>query len=597
MDHWNNLAEGWPDVLFALDHNTNIKTIEGNLTGLWKYEPVELIGIPFFRLFDKNVQDFLESFFKSGENTVIHKASALDKSGDTFPINVHIINFSGQFIAWVKRPSNNNKLNLDLLLPVVNHELKNPLNSIIGISNLLLQKAPREDQRELLQALKFSAENLQVLANDILDYANMETGNMKIENDDFDLRSLINSIQKSFLHLAISKGISFGVQVHDEVPEFVRGDSTRLSQILYNLVGNAFKFTDKGTINMEVSSEMEKSRHIMFFKVSDTGIGIGEDKINKIFLPFEQAGIEKKYGGMGLGLSIINTLVQLLKGKIKVESQLGKGSTFMVWLPFMKTRGKTPHPVPYRIKYQGLENIKLLYIEDLESNQLLMREYGALMGFKADFAISCQMGLIKLQENNYDIVLLDLNLPDEDGYAFAAKIRDTVNSGENIPIIAVTADRVAIEKLEVFGINDIIMKPVLPDELFNKLIKHINKDEKLLGVRKKMAGFDLFDPLYGDKPQEYKSLLYLMIQEYRHFKTTLLVALKNKDQKKFTEIVHGMRSNLSALGLIEFIDYLEKIKNQVGESGNQKKSRVITELSVLFNQLEDLLNGKINQLG
>jgi len=365
-------------------------------------------------------------------------------------------------------------------LSTISHELRTPMNAVIGISNLLLEEEPRPDQAENLRILKFSANNLLALINDLLDLNKIEAGKLDILPKDFDLEHSLNDIKKTHSLRASNKGVELIVNVEKDVPKILVGDAHRLNQILNNLVGNAVKFTDKGKIEIRVKALMAVDSKVeLNFTVKDTGIGIHADKLLHIFDAFSQASAitNRIYGGTGLGLAITKRLIELQGGKISVISETSKGSTFVFNLSFKKSE-KAALPKEEEVKYYtGLSGIRILLVEDNKVNQKVAGKFLAKWDAVVDIADNGKDALEMIKSDSYDVVLMDLLMPVMDGYEATKQLRKN-KKFETLPIIALTASAMSHEREKAFecGVNDYICKPFVPSELYNKIAKYAYSD-------------------------------------------------------------------------------------------------------------------------
>jgi CheY-like chemotaxis protein len=342
------------------------------------------------------------------------------------------------------------------------------------MSHLLIDDSPLPKQQENLHILKFSAENLMLLINDVLDFTKIETGNIDLEKTKVDLRDLVQSIVGSMQYKTTEKNIYLNQNIDGEVPELVIGDRTRLSQILLNLVGNAVKFTETGGVTVDLKVVEQNSKNIKVrFAVSDTGIGIANNKLNTIFESFKQADTDttRKYGGTGLGLAISKRLIELHGSQINVESKSGKGSTFWFTLTFNRTNNKKSNNTNVET---GL-NIKVLVVDDNQINRLLINKILTKWGATIDFAENGLQAVSKVEANKYDVVLMDIHMPEMGGLEATQVIRSKSDPYfQELPIIALTASMLNSQmgEIGVAGMNDYILKPFEPKTLFDKLSKY-----------------------------------------------------------------------------------------------------------------------------
>jgi len=362
----------------------------------------------------------------------------------------------------------------------MSHEIRTPLNSILGFTNVLLKTDLGEKQKEFVQAIKTSGDSLIFLINDILDLAKVNAGKMTFEKKPFQIKKSITLIQNSFDLIVKEKNLEIVNEYDNRIPAMVVGDSVRLNQILLDLMNNAVKFTQKGkiTISIKLLSEDEENTTIEF-AITDTGIGIAENKVNSIFNVFEQAeiGTSNSYGGSGLGLAIVKQLVEFQGGSIGLKSKLGEGSTFSFILPFEKTDLKVETESKLIKLDSEIKNMKVLVAEDVALNQLLIKMILSDFGFEHEVVVNGKIAIEKMQTNTYDIILMDLNMPEMNGFEATEYIRNTMKS--KIPIIALTADVTITDltKCKESGMDDYISKPIDEELLYSKMVELIKKQQ------------------------------------------------------------------------------------------------------------------------
>ncbi|TGD57964.1 tetratricopeptide repeat-containing hybrid sensor histidine kinase/response regulator [Flavobacterium humi] len=353
-------------------------------------------------------------------------------------------------------------------LSTVSHELRTPLNAINGISHILLEDKPKASQIEYLKSLKFSGNYLLTYINEILEINRIESNNIQIEKISFDIKELLHNIQNSLKEQASQNNNDFILYLDKDVPEFLIGDPTKLSQIFINLINNALKFTENGTITVNTKLIHRNDKNCSLkFEVQDTGIGIPKDKLESIFESFSQGSVEinRKYGGTGLGLTIVKRLVSLMGGRINVSSEIGTGSVFSFNLDF-EIGEEIAKPTDFIIKNPKIFiNKKILLVEDNKINQMITRK---ILEKKQIICELCETGedaILKLKLNKYDLVLMDVHLPGINGTIATEEIR---KFDKRTPIIALTAISLDEnrEMLLSFGMNDVITKPFNPDNLY-----------------------------------------------------------------------------------------------------------------------------------
>ncbi len=364
----------------------------------------------------------------------------------------------------------------------MSHEIRTPMNAIVGFTNVVLKTNLTESQQEYINAIKISGDALLTLINDILDLAKVDAGKMTFEQAPFNLSESIDMMLRLFETKIREKNLTLINQYDAAIPKILLGDSLRLRQILLNLLSNAVKFTSTGNIRICTKVQSEHAETLVIeFTVSDTGIGVPADKLDSIFNNFEQAGREtsRSYGGTGLGLAIVKRLVELQGGTIKVVSELGKGSAFSFALSFKRGEPSVPAKVRPVIADSYVvpetKKLKVLVAEDVSLNQLLIKIILLDFGFEVDIAPNGKVVIEKLQAGVYDIVLMDLQMPEMNGFEATTYIRNQMNS--RIPIIALTADVTAadVKKCSEAGMDDYISKPIDEKLLHSKILDCIDK--------------------------------------------------------------------------------------------------------------------------
>jgi PAS domain S-box-containing protein len=361
----------------------------------------------------------------------------------------------------------------------MSHEIRTPMNAIIGFTKVVLKTELSDKQKEYLTAIKLSGDTLIVLINDILDLAKVDAGKMTFEQVPFKLAASVTAMVHLFETKIQEKNLALEMDYDARIPEVLMGDPVRLHQVILNLVSNAVKFTSEGKITVGVRLLVQdKEQVILEFAVTDTGIGIEESKLDTVFDNFQQAtsGTSRLYGGTGLGLAIVKNLVEPQGGTVNVRSRVGKGSTFSFILSFPKTTEKAAADLGLHIDLEtGFKNVKVLVVEDIALNQLLMKTLLEDFGFAMEVAGNGKIAVEMLRANPYDVVLMDLQMPVMNGFEATEYIRNELRLP--VPIIALTADvtTVDVAKCKAVGMNDYISKPIDDKLLYSKIIKYLKQ--------------------------------------------------------------------------------------------------------------------------
>lgn len=449
----------------------------------------------------------------------------------------------------------------------MSHEIRTPLSGILGFTNLLQKRNLDATSSEFVSSIQRSGENLMAIINDILDLSKIEAGMMRITTGTFSINGLINSVETLFLERAKEKGITISSKVDSSIPDTLTGDATRLTQILVNLIGNAIKFTHHGKIDIEVYKKSQTEKNIVIgFNISDTGIGIDKQKLNEVFERFNQGedSTTRNFGGTGLGLSIVKNLILLQDGDIEVDSEPGKGTTFSFYIPYGISEEQLTTMTTVNTDYfKDKTNITLrvLVVDDNAINQSLMKHL--LLQWNIDFDIvSNGLEAVKqLTGQTYDLVLMDIQMPQMDGYAATQQIREVLKL--DLPIIAMTAHALAGEREKCLsrGMNEYISKPIKEEELF-KLISNFGLQEKESPestAEKPTAEFQYIDLAYmqsisgGDKSFEQTVTRQFIDNVPLHLEQ-LETAYENHDFAIVKLRAHDLKSSVAIMGLLPILE-------------------------------------------
>lgn len=479
----------------------------------------------------------------------------------------------------------------------MSHEIRTPMNAIIGFTKVVLKTDLSSKQREYLTAIKLSGDALIVLINDILDLAKVDAGKMTFEKTPFKMAKSISAMIHLFEAKIHEKNLELVREYDSRIPTVLVGDPVRLHQIILNLISNAVKFTTQGkiTVSVRLLSEDEEQVNIEF-AVADTGIGIPANKLNTIFENFQQAtsGTSRLYGGTGLGLAIVKQLVEPQGGVIQVTSKTDVGSTFSFTLSFQKTKKEAETDFGFAEIDSQVKNIRVLVVEDIALNQLLMKTLLDDFGFERDIATNGRIAIEKLEKESYDIILMDLQMPEMNGFDATEHIRTVMKS--TIPIIALTADVTTVDlaKCKAVGMNDYIAKPVDERILYSKIISLVKKpmptkdmdpEVSITEPGDKVRCIDLAYLSHRTKsnPDLMMEMISLYLVQTPPLVNTMKQSFRDKDWDGLYAAVHKLIPSFSIMGMR--VDYENMAKKLQDHASAQQKSADVPELVL---QLEDI---------
>jgi PAS domain S-box-containing protein len=489
----------------------------------------------------------------------------------------------------------------------MSHEIRTPMNAIIGFTKVLLKTELSAKQKEYLLAIKMSGDALIVLINDILDLAKVESGKMTFEQTPFKMAASISAMLHLFETKIQEKNLKLVKDYDKNIPEVLIGDPVRLHQIILNLVSNAVKFTAKGKITVSVKMLKETKDNVSIqFSVSDTGIGIPEEKIGKIFENFQQAssGTSRIYGGTGLGLAIVKQLVEPQGGTIKVKSKLNVGSTFSFVLNFLKTSEDAELNPENIILDRENKNIKVLVVEDIVLNQLLMKTLLDDFGFERDVADNGKIAIEKLKSKRYDVILMDLQMPEMNGFEATDYIRNIMRS--EIPIIALTADVTTVDlaKCRAVGMNDYIAKPVDERILYSKIIGLVKKtnlpetNDKEELIKSGCIDLDYLNRRTKSHPKLMMEMISAYLEQTPALVSTMKQSFKDKDWDLLYAAVHKMIPSFSIMGISIDSENMAKKVQEYASTQRQTDgiSEMVFQLETICSQACDELRIEYNRI-
>ena len=497
-------------------------------------------------------------------------------------------------------------------LSKMSHEIRTPMNGIIGFTDIILETNLNKNQKEFIEIIKYSAESLLKIINEILDFSKVESGKIELEYIEFDLYDLIKKTISVILYGCKEKKINLSYNYDNDVGKKIIGDPNRLSQILVNILGNAIKFTNEGEISICVRKSKEmfvkdsSDYSIIDICIKDTGVGIPKNKIDTIFDTFTQAdgSITRKYGGTGLGLSICKKLIELMGGKIAVESILGEGSSFTLTLP-VKTSDKIGTLESEKSIEDNIDkklekkcyNGNVLIAEDNLINMLYSKNILSEMGFSVTEAYNGVEAFEKYKEKEFDLILMDIRMPEMDGYETSRKIREYEAGNKRIPIIALTADVVNLDNQEYqsYGIDFYLTKPFMKKDV-TQLIEN-NFTLKRLDIYKTetISNDVVFDRDNFLKNIEndidlYNKLISLFIKEFKKDLENLSLLIENSDFNGINQKLHSIKGRAQTIRAIRITNILNKIKDI------SEKEQNIDRLKNMFLILKDEFQNFIDEV-
>ena len=462
----------------------------------------------------------------------------------------------------------------ELFLANISHEIRTPINGISGMANLLSNNPSVEDSQTYLNAIKSASDNLKVIISDILDLSSIESGKLSFERIGFNVEDIVVSLINSFKAQALSRGLELKYSIDENAKGIFMGDPVRLNQILINLIGNALKFTHRGSISLQVTAtKSSKGRSLLQFDVVDTGIGIPQEKLDTIFESFSQAdaSVTRKYGGTGLGLTIVKQLVELQKGWIKLKSEEDVGSTFTVAIPYDHGSPNEARHKSVSVKKEDhfdLTNYTILLVEDNDINRLYAGSILKSSGCKIEMAENGLVALGKLKTNKIDLILMDIQMPVMDGFEATKAIRFSDDQYKDIPIIALTANATprVIERCMAAGMNNHLAKPFTPEELFRILSKYLtkkggsNKEDKIFQQKFSTVDLSFLGKVSSNDSTFVKDVIASFLNTTPPLLNNIQIALSARDTNEMARNIHKIKPSLTMLGLTktkELADYLE----------------------------------------
>ncbi|GAU79929.1 ATP-binding protein [Fusibacter sp. 3D3] len=601
------ITAGNYDVKVDIDSNDEVGELAKSFNIM-----VQEINRSFFKI--ENQKLALEDYNRNLENMVSQRTTELIERNLELESKNHELE-----IAWIK--ANEATESKSSFLAMISHEIRTPINGIIGMAYLMLKTKLNVKQSDYTHKIRSLAENLLEIINDVLDVSKLEAGKLSLEHMPFKLEEVFEMLSNQLGYKCAEKGLTLIIKNDVNMPAILIGDSLRVRQVLSNLVNNAIKFTEKGKVIVSASIlELKETQIRVQFEIKDTGIGIAPQKIEKLFVPFQQADatITRKYGGTGLGLSICKRFVELMSGEIWVESEINQGSLFYFTALFdleHNNNENTADPESTRDFNRVGSNvtkridtdaeIRILLVEDNLINQQIVRELLEHPLFYVDTAINGITAINAISQYDYDLVLMDIQMPDLDGLEATKRIR-ALKSKENLPIIAMTAHAMEADRIKCLevGMNDYMSKPIMETAFFNIIMKWIPKKLEIVEVEtelycerneisSKLLSFQTKAPiaaLHGN----WNLYLKLLKDFYNRYQDVEAELISSIDEGEFSEvkgIIHGIRGTSGNLGAMDLFIVSQSLENDLNKGSLDKNSNSLKAFSEEFKRvISDIVN-------
>lgn len=595
---YKSVVEDGSDVIFIVDYKGEILYLNASVEETLGYKPKSLIGKNFFDfILPEKLTDFKRSYQistkKPFQESVEFQFLCKDKTYKYLEFNSINLKKKEKIEGLILdcRDITQRKKDAEELLRAqkakeqflanISHEIRTPINGIAGMANLLSKSPTPEEQTTYLTAIKSASENLKVIINDILDLASIDSGKLKFEKIGFNVKDLLTSLINAFAFQAREKGLELAFYLEEKTNIILVGDPVRLNQILINLISNALKFTPTGSIRIDCSVEKQTNqRCIAHFRITDTGIGIPEDKLVTIFESFSQAdeSVTRKYGGTGLGLTIVKQLTELQNGSISVKSEEGKGSVFSVSIPYTigisSDVAKAGLAQKKKTIQNSLKGLTVLLVEDNDINRLYASSILRTWGCIVEMAENGYVAVVKLKHAQFDIVLMDIQMPIMDGFEATKAIRAGDGGKNKIPIIALTANATKkdVEKCFKAGMNDCVSKPFTPEDLFQVLIAYSPKKAGERNIKStleaRMPDLSYLRSVSNGNENFIADMVATMKDSLPKSVNEILDAAAKNDYPKLAKALHKISPSLPMMGLDELKTELVLIQGDLKNKSN-----------------------------
>lgn len=617
---YKSVVEDGSDIIFIVDYEGTVLYHNHSVRETLGYSNNSLIGKNFFEYVPPHLlpyfkKQFAASIRKTYNKGVEFQFKCKDKSYKYLEFNSVNLNKKEGIKGLIldcrditQRKKDAEELSRaqkakEQFLANISHEIRTPINGIAGMAGLLNQNPSHEEQKTYLNAIKSAADNLKVIINDILDLASIESGKLQLEKIGFNLNDLLHSLIDTFSMQAKEKRISLTYTLDKEADRIFIGDPVRLNQILINLISNAVKFTHVGSIQINVQAQKQKGDFFKLrFDITDTGIGIPQDKLQTIFESFSQAdaSVTRKYGGTGLGLTIVKQLVELQGGSIFVSSKENAGSTFTFYLPYKAgKKAKTITTRHYQPKTkEPFKYHSILLVEDNDINRLYASSILKMWGCHFETAENGVVALEKIRNHSFDAILMDVQMPVMDGLETTKAIRQGDPKKRNVLIIALTANATQqdYQKCLDAGMNDCIIKPFTQQDLFTALNKHLGrkivpkKENGSAVTTHALVDLSYLRKMSNNNQDFIKEIIGTFLESMPANVNEINQSADQGNWEQVAKLVHKIKPTITLMGIHSLKDKIVALEHEAKENpGSQPAIMLAQEVSTALNQVIESL--------
>jgi PAS domain S-box-containing protein len=620
------------DAMITIDSKGNIVEFNHIAEQIFGWRKEQVKGIPivstiipesYREAHDQGLQKYLET----GEGPVLGKRlelEAINKEGHVFPIEIAIspiiTNEETLFTAFIRDLTDAKAAELkqqlarkqaeqsseakSRFLATMSHEIRSPLNAIMAMNALLLETNLDEKQAEIANTVNEGSEILMSLINDILDFSKIESGSLILHNDWFDLTKSVKGIVNLLTNQSNLERITVNTIFSPGLYQYYLGDQSRIGQVLINLLSNAIKFTESGSVTIELESNIEGNGILL--KVTDTGIGISKDQMNNIFDEFTQVddSDNRRFGGTGLGLSIAYQLVKLMNGEISVSSEKNKGSCFIVELPLEgdNKQRATIHAETSSFSNPDFQNVDLLLAEDSATNRKVIETSLSKMGLKVDTAENGREAVNLAMENHYDLILMDLAMPEMDGLEATRRIRGSDGKNKNTRIVAITANAFEEDRERCFaaGMDDFVSKPINIVSFRKDIQRWLQEGSggRRLIDKSQLVDHPTFNQLYKDTGAEVLPDIFgLFRAECRDRLIVMKDGYEKLDWNVLEDQAHALKSSSGSFGAITLQAFAREVEVAARAKNKAALDKNIPQLKEIVNQSLEELEALLGQAG